>query len=337
MRCRGFPKRVFLILGFFLLLGILAGAGQTSIFRLKVIVLRGANIRSKPDFTGAILKTVPVGTLFESPGKEGRWYKVGLPSDAKETAVTGYIYDSLVAIVEEIKIEPTKVEAPPRPIKEEPVVEKAEPVEKPQVQPEVALPVSRKGSFSLRPYGKIGKLLTPPSAADLGYFEAGGGNLDEFLSVATANFGGGIQLLFSLNPENTMHFGVDLGAQKLYSSTFNLGTSDIVYEDIQNEKEFVAYLLGLLELRPRRSPLFLQVGAGMHLVYWSWDHTYSEKYYEEHKKNSGLEVNMGFLLSTGLDIPLGKWISVPIMLRMDGLMRYGMLLNVSLSIGLSFH
>jgi len=337
MRCRGLFKKAFLFLGLALLLGILAGAGQTSIFRLKVIVLRGANIRSKPDFTSAILKTVPVGTLFESPGKEGRWYKVGLPPDAKGTAVAGYIYDSLVAIVEEIKIEPTKVEAPPPPKKEEPVVEKIVPVEKPQVQPEVALPVSRKRSFSLRLYGKIGKLLTPPSAADLNYFEAGGGNLDEFLSVATANFGGGIQLLFSLNPENTKRVGVDLGVQKLYSSVFNLGTSDIVYEDIQNEKEFAAYLLGLLELRPRRSPLFLQVGAGMHLIYWSWDYTYSEKYYEEHKENSGLEVNMGFLLSTGLDIPLSKWISVPITLRMDGLLRHGMLINASISIGLSFH
>ena len=337
MRCLGFPKRAFLIFGFFLLLGILAGAGQTSLFRLKVIVLRGANIRSKPDFTGAILKTVPVGTLFESPGKEGRWYKVGLSPDAKETAVTGYIYDSLVAIVEEIKIGPTKVEAPPRPKKEEPVVEKVEPVEKPQVRPEVALPVSRKRSFSLRPYGKIGKLLTRPSAADLGYFEAGGGNLDEFLSVATANFGGGIQLLFSLNSENTMQFGVDLGVQKLYSSVFDLGTSDIVYEDIRHKNEFAAYLLGLLELRPRRSPLFLQVGAGMHLVTWDWVWTYSGKYEEEHKEDSGFEINMGFLLSTGLDIPLGKWISVPIMLRMEGLMRYGMLINASVSIGLSFH
>jgi len=335
MRPLRFPKRVFLFLGLAFLLPTLAAAGQTSIFKLKVIV-QAANIRSKPDIASAILKTVPAGTLFESPGKEGRWYKVSLPPDAKGTAVTGYIYDSLVEIIEEIKAEAAKVAAPTPP-KKEPVVEKAPPVEKRRTQPEVALPVSRKRSFSFRPYAKMGMLLTPPSAADLGYIEVDGGNLDELLDVATANFGGGVQLLFSLNPEKTMHVGVDLGAQKLFSSVFTLDTSDIVYEDIHHENEFAFYLLALLELRSRRSPVFFQAGAGMHLVSWYWDYTYSGKYHDEYTEESGLEVNMGFLLAGGFDIPVNERISVPIMLRMDGLMRYGMLLNLSLSIGLSFH
>jgi len=336
MRPHRFPKRAFLFLGLALLLPTLAAAGQASIFKLKVIV-QAANIRSKPDITSAILKTVPAGILFESPGKEGRWYKVSLPPDAKGTAVTGYVYDTLVEIVGEIKAEPAKVEAPTPPKKEKPVAEKAIPVEKRPARPEVALPVSRKKSFSLRPYAKMGMLLTPPSAADLGYIEVDGGNLDEFLDVATANFGGGVQLLLSLNPENTMHLGVDLGAQKLFSSVFDLGTSDIVYEDIHHENEFAFYLLALLELRSRRSPVFFQAGAGMHLVSWYWDYTYSGKYHDEYEEESGLEVNMGFLLSGGFDIPVSERISVPIMLRMDGLMRYGMMLNLSLSIGLSFH
>jgi hypothetical protein len=336
MRPHRFPKRVFLFLGLAFLLPTLAAAGQTSIFKLKVIV-QAANIRSKPDITSAILKTVPAGTLFESPGKEGRWYKVSLPPDAKGVTVTGYLYDSLVEVIEEIKAEPAKVEAPTPPKKGEPVVEKVVPVEKRPARPEVPLPVSRKKSFSLRPYAKMGMLLTPPSAADLGYIEVDGGNLDELLDVATANFGGGVQLLFSLNPEKTMHVGLDLGAQKLFSSVFTLETSDIVYEDVHNENEFAFYLLAVLELRSRRSPLFFQAGAGMHLVSWYWDYTYSGKYHDEYTEESGLEVSMGFLLSGGFDIPVNERISVPIMLRMDGLMRYGMLLNVSLSIGLSFH
>jgi hypothetical protein len=335
MRHHRFPKRVFLFLGLAFLLATLAAAGQTSIFKLKVIV-QAANIRSKPDIASAILKTVPAGTLFESPGKDGRWYKVSLLPDAKGTAVTGYVYDTLVEIVGEIKAEPAKVEAPTPPKKEKPVAEKAIPVEKRPARPEVALPVSRKRSFSLRPYAKMGMLLTPPSAADLGYIEVDGGNLDELLDVATANFGGGIQLLFSLNPEKTIHFGVDLGAQKLYSSVFDLGTSDIISVDVHNENEFAFYLLGLLELRAPRSPLFFQAGAGIHLVSWYWDYTYSG-YHDEYTEESGLEVSMGFLLAGGFDIPVSERMSVPIMLRMDGLMRYGMLLNASLSIGLSFH
>lgn len=336
MRLHRFLKKLFLSLGLVFLLSTLVAAGQSSIFKLKVIV-QAANIRSKPDITSAILKTVPAGTLFESPGKEGRWYKVSLPPDAKGTTVTGYLYDSLVEIIEEIKAEPAKVEAPTPPKKEEPAVEKVVPVEKRKAQPDVALAVSRKKSFSLRPYVKLGMLLTPPSAADLGYVEVDGGNLDEFLDVAAANFGGGGQLLFSMNPEKTMHIGVDVGAQKLFSSVYTLDTSDIVYLDVHNEKEFAFYLLGLLELRSRRSPLFFQAGAGIHLVSWYWDYTYSGKYHDEYTEESGLEVNMGFLLAGGFDIPVNDRVSVPIMLRMDGVMRYGTLLNASLSIGLSFH
>ena len=163
MPCRGLLKKAFLFLGLALLLAILAGAGQTSILKLKVIVLRGANIRSEPDFIGAILKTVPVGTLFESPGKEGRWYKVSLPADDKGPAATGYIYDSLVVIVEEIKIRPTKVEAPPRPRKEEPAVEKVEPVEKRLPQPEVAPRARQKDFFCFRLLLYSSSVTHPPS------------------------------------------------------------------------------------------------------------------------------------------------------------------------------
>jgi hypothetical protein len=161
--------------------------------------------------------------------------------------------------------------------------------------------------------------------------------LDEFLNVSATNFGGGVQLLFSLNPENTMHVGIDLGAQKLYSSVFDLGMSDIVYKDIHNENEYGFYLLGIVELRSPRSPFFFQIGAGIHLVSWYWEYIYSGEDSDVHQEKSGLEVNMGLLLAGGIDIPLSERISVPIMLRMDGLIRYGMLINTSLSIGLSFH
>jgi hypothetical protein len=335
MRSHWFPKKVFLFLCLALLLATMAAASQASMVKLKVIV-KAANIRSKPDIASAILKTVPAGTLFESPGNEGRWYKVSLPPDAKGTAVTGYVYDSLVEIVGEIKTEPSKVEAPTPP-KREPIVEKALPVEKRRAQPEVALSVSRKRSLSFRPYAKIGVLATPPSAADLNYINVDGADMDQYLDVAGFNFGGGVQVLFSLSPENTINFGLDLGAQKLYSSIFDLGSSDIVYEDIHHENEFSFYLLGLLEFRPRQLPLFFQGGLGMHLVSWYWDYTYSGKYSDEYKEESGTEVNLGLMLAGGLDLPVNERISVPIILRMDGLMRYGMLLNISLSIGLSFH
>jgi hypothetical protein len=337
MQSHWFSKKVFLFLWLALLLATLAAAGQASMVKLKVIV-KAANIRSKPDLASAILKTVSNGTLFESPGKEGRWYKVNLPPDAKGTTVTGYVYDSLVEVVEEIKEEALKAaigEAP----KKEAAGEKAIPAEiqKTQPEPAPAASVFRKRSLSFRPYAKFGVLATPPTAADLNYLSVDGGNLDQYLDVAAFSFGGGVQVLFSLSPDNTINLGLDLGAQKLFSSVFDLGTSDIVYEDIHHENEFSFYLLGLFEFRPRQSPLFFQGGLGMHLVSWSWDYTYSGQYSDEYKEESGTEVNLGLMLAGGLDLPVNDKISVPIMLRMDGLMRYGMLLHISLSIGLSFH
>ncbi len=337
MRSIRIPKSFFLSLFLMiLLLAVQAEAGQATIFKLKVIV-QAANIRSKPDISSPILKTVPAGTLFESPGKEGRWYKLSLPPDAKGNVVFGYIYDSLVEIVEEIKAEPPKIEAPTPPKKEEAAVDKAVPVEKPEPQSAAPRPVHRKRNFSLRPYSKIGSLLTPPSASDLGYISADGGSVDEYLDLSAFNFGGGVQFLLSLNPENTLSVGLDLGAQKLFSSVFTLETSDIVYEDVHHDREFSFYLLALLELRSRQSPLFFQAGAGMHLVSWYWDYTYSGKYSNVYEEESGSGINMALLLAGGFDIPVSERISVPVMLRMDGLLRYGILLNVSLNIGLSFH
>lgn len=337
MRSNWFSKKVFIFLSLALLQATMAAAGQASMVKLKVIV-KAANIRSKPDITSAILKTVPAGTLFESPGKEGRWYTVNLPPDAKGTTVTGYVYDSLVEVVEEIKAEAPKAAIAEAP-KKEAAGDKAVPAEIRKTQPESAPAASvfRKRSLSFRPYAKFGVLATPPTAADLNYLNVDSVNLDQYLDVAAFSFGGGVQVLFSLSPENTINFGLDLGAQKLFSSIFDLGSSDIVYEDIHHENEFSFYLLGLLEFRPRQLPLFFQGGLGMHLVSWHWDYTYSGKYSDEYKEESGTEVNLGLMLAGGLDLPVNEKISVPIMLRMDGLLRYGMLLNVSLSIGLSFH
>jgi len=337
MQSHGFSKKVFLFLSLALLLATMAAAGQASMVKLKVIV-KAANIRSKPDFTSRILKTALVGTLFESPGKEGRWYKLNLPAGPQGAPVIGYILESLVEVVEEIKAEAPKVAIAEAP-KKEAAGDKAIPAEirKTQPEPAPAASVFRKRSLSFRPYAKFGVLATPPTAADLNYLNVDSVNLDQYLDVATFSFGGGVQVLFSLSPDNTINFGLDLGAQKLFSSIFDLGSGDIVYEDIHHENEFSFYLLGLLEFRPRQSPLFFQGGLGMHLVSWYWDYTYSGKYSDEYKEESGTEVNLGLMLAGGLDLPVNERISVPIMLRMDGLLRYGMLLNISLSIGLSFH
>jgi hypothetical protein len=74
----------------------------------------------------------------------------------------------------------------------------------------------------------------------------------------------------------------------------------------------------------------------MHFVAWYWDYTYEGKYHSEYKEETGLDATLGLLLTGGFDIPVSERVSMPIMARVDGLMRYGMLLTFSVSIGLTF-
>jgi hypothetical protein len=93
--------------------------GQDTITKLTVVAEQ-ANIRLKPDISSIIIRQVPKGTILNSTGKEDEWFIVLLPSD-QEASVTGYVHESLVAILEPLpqrKKQPEKIEKaipPPRP------------------------------------------------------------------------------------------------------------------------------------------------------------------------------------------------------------------------------
>ncbi len=70
---------------------------------LKVrVIVDKANVRLKPSLNSQIISKVPLGTVLESEGKFGEWYRVNLPPDEYGFTVSGYIHESVVEVVEEI-------------------------------------------------------------------------------------------------------------------------------------------------------------------------------------------------------------------------------------------
>lgn len=106
----------------------LAINGDAAEIKVRVIA-HGAIIRLKPDINSPVISIAPIGSVLESEGKEGEWYRVNLPPDKNGTIVFGYIHESKVEIVEEIKGIPkeekekiekrkTKIQQPPQVPKE---------------------------------------------------------------------------------------------------------------------------------------------------------------------------------------------------------------------------
>lgn len=97
-----FPKKFPILLSLLIIFLLLAGIGEAAKLRVRVIVER-ANIRLRPDIKSPVIAKAPIGTVLESEGKEGRWYKVNLPPDESGFVVSGYIHENIVEVVEEIK------------------------------------------------------------------------------------------------------------------------------------------------------------------------------------------------------------------------------------------
>jgi hypothetical protein len=354
-------KRVIpMFLAFFA--GWLLCGGFLSAQTIVKVVVAAAKVRERADIASPAITTVSMSTLLASQGKEGRWFKVDLPPDKDGRVLTGYIHESSVKILgsEEERpaaaapAAPPAVVAPaapappakpkivePAPVQAEQPEERPRPTAAPAVPP-AAPPAERpagKPSFLIRPYLKVGFLLTPPSADDLGYVSAdAGGDLDQYLTVNKGNFGAGLQVFLPVALAPSLKLGLDVGFHKLFSSRFDTGAADIsfIYEDYDEDSDYDVHVLGLAEMVPNGSPFFLQGGLGGHFVHWSWTENYESKYQSIHETKSGTDFVLGLMAAAGTSLKVGDRVSLPISIRLDYLFRYGSLLTAGLVVGLSF-
>ena len=206
--------------------------------------------------------------------------------------------------------------------------------------------VHSQGNMLLRPYVKVGYLLSGPSANDLGYVIVGGGDPNQYLDVNRVNYGLGAQFVFgsTLFPIEPFQSGLgfDVGFQKIFSSKYDLknegslGASGVIYEDNHIDRENEASLLCLLELRHRSTPLMLQAGIGLHMVFWQWEYNYSSNNSTSYDSESGTGTSLGLMAAGGWNIPITNRMKLPIMVRIDGIARYGMETILSACVGFPF-
>lgn len=143
-------KSLFLFFAIIFFFALITQAQQASL-KLKVTTEQ-ANIRLKPDIGSIIILHVPQGTILESSGKQGEWYKVEIMTEEKELA-SGYVHESLVIVIKppsekEKKEEIKKVKEPEK--KEETIKAQVPPVTPPLFQPAqylFALSLSGGGNF----------------------------------------------------------------------------------------------------------------------------------------------------------------------------------------------
>ena len=306
-----------------------------------------ARIREKPDIGSPVIATSPQSTLLAAQGKEGRWYKVEVL--AKGGVLSGYIHESVVSVVMSKEEPPAEAPAPAPPkkaaVKQPPVKAEVKAKEK-EAKEEAPLASEMaterpagQNAVVIRPYLRVGFLLTPPSADDLGYEIVDDVvDLDQFLDVNKGNFGAGVQIFLPLSKNPSLKWGLDIGAQKLFSSRFETDASDLPYvdEDYHLDSEYDIYLLAIAELTPAGSPFFVQGGAGGHFVKWSYEYNYESDYQSKHETGGGMEFCFGLMGAAGTSLRINDRISLPISLRLDGLLRYGLLVSAGLVVGFSF-
>lgn len=177
--------------------------------------------------------------------------------------------------------------------------------------------------WSFRTYGKVGLLLTPPTTEELDY---GSDNLDDIHDMNALNYGFGIQVL--REREGSFSLGGEVGLQSLFSSVIHFGWPGGGYDDSW-DREWDIYVSPLIEFPSANSDVFFQCGPGLHVVIW---HYLSQR---SGYSNVGVGVNFGLHGSVGYDMKLNERLSIPIAFRTDLMIRYGVMLQAGLTIGIN--
>lgn len=184
-------------------------------------------------------------------------------------------------------------------------------------------------AFGIRPYVRVGYLITPPTAAELEFEVVGGppAAAQEGLDMNRLNYGLGGQLFFVENGTiikgSTIRVGIEASVHRLFSSV-HTGA----YQSTHKDSETALAFLVLGELKPEKMPVFFQLGLGPEAVLWSWEYEYTGPSYQ-YKSDSGVGISPVIMAAAGMDLPISDAMSVPIMLRLDNIFRYGTLTSIS--------
>ena len=189
--------------------------------------------------------------------------------------------------------------------------------------------IHAQGKLALRPYGRIGILLTPPNTAELDYSVDGvPGGLDDQQEVKTTDFALGLQML-SVRRMG-LALGGEIGFQNLFNSKITGGTTSVIFRSDDYDKEWDLYFGPLLEVSPPGLPFYLQGGAGLHIVFWQYISDFVGRYDTEYYQNGGVGTSFGIHGSLGMNLKLSPHLRIPLAWRTDVIFRYGVLIQTGL-------
>lgn len=192
-----------------------------------------------------------------------------------------------------------------------------------------SLPVLSQSGLTLRPYVRAGLNLTPPTLEELEYSGPTIGFEQRTNPIAA---GAGAQVL--MQREN-LKIGLDVGAGSLFR---NLVINDVPGIGTSNhlDQEFSIYTLALVE-KMLTETVFVQGGAGLHFCPWVYEYYYeSENYRDQRTYYSGVGTSFAIMLAVGTEIPISSNVNLFVLAKLDGIIRYGLMLPITGNIGLSF-
>ncbi len=119
--------------------------GQDSFIKIKVVAEQ-ANIRLEPDISSIIIRQVPQGTILNATGKKEDWFAVQL-MPKQGTAVSGFVHESLVIVIEPLPEEkkPPVVPRKKIPVPAPPIIEEEE--ERPTIPFKFSIAINGGGNY----------------------------------------------------------------------------------------------------------------------------------------------------------------------------------------------
>jgi hypothetical protein len=195
----------------------------------------------------------------------------------------------------------------------------------------------KNSSIQLIPYISLGLLVIPPSWEDLGFKD-----LENCSNCKTErnqfSYGLGFQGFYNIT--NDFSIGIDLGWSYLfnYKETLDNMLVHVIEVYTGNIQEF--HFVGLIKYSFLNNNYFISGGAGLSLVNEYYKYEYFDfDYWIPDKTEEKDFPEMNFILtgSAGTNIRITNSLAIPIMMRLDLITRYGIMLNLSGTVGLNLN
>lgn len=142
-------------------------------------------------------------------------------------------------------------------------------------------------------------------------------------------------------PVGTLRLGGEMSFSWLFTSKvqdpsipYSIGAT-LVSEDLNVDRELSLSFGGVAQLEVGKHLVF-QGGLGAHIVMWFYDFSYQSSASVDSSSDSGTAVVPALMVAAGTNLRLSETMMMPLMIRVDLLLRYGVMVPVTVTAGVSF-